>query len=124
MFTCLCALKSTPAYAEVLIKLIFVLFRKDYFLRTVVYCVLGNNYIVEADAAGMQRVAPLMVVAVPPAKGCNRNPAVNKQRIKQQIHPGLEGSADFHSTATGKIYWPIPTRVQTSTGIMVYRILV
>lgn len=124
MFTCLRALKSTPACAEVLIKLIFVLFGKDYFLRTVVYCVLGNNYIVEADAAGVQRVAPLMVVAVPPAKGCNRNPAVNKQRIQQQIHPGLEGSADFPQYRYRENILADTNQSPNLYRIMVYRILV
>ena len=61
--------------------LLFI-FREDYFLRTIVNCVLGNNYIIKADAAGVQGMAPIVFLAVPPTQSSDGHPTVNKQGVQ------------------------------------------
>ena len=65
------------------------LFRSDF------HDVVRDHHIVEADAACMERVIPDMVLAVDPAEGRNGDPAVDEDRVDQQVQPGLEGSADL-----------------------------
>ena len=57
--------------------------------------VFRNDDVVEADAAGMKRVAPFVFVPVQETQHHNGNPAVNEDGICQQIQPGLKGSPDL-----------------------------
>ena len=72
-----------------------LLFLKSYLFRSHVYHIIRDNHVVEADAAGVKRVAPFVFVPVQETQHHNGNPAVNEDGICQQIQPGLKGSPDL-----------------------------
>ena len=66
-------------------------FLKSNLFRSHVHYVIRDYYIVEADAAGVKRVAPFVFVPVQETQHHNGNPAINEDRIRQQVQPGLKG---------------------------------
>ena len=72
-----------------------LLFPESNLLRSNAYHILRNNHIIKTDAAGMQGVAPFMLIPVQEAQHHDGNPAVNKNRICKKIQPGFKGSADL-----------------------------
>ena len=86
---------AAPAGTTAIAISLFFFFCEHYFLRTVINSVLRHDDVIKADAAGVQRMTPFMIMTMPPAKSGDRNPAVDKQRIQKQVQPGFKRSTDL-----------------------------
>ena len=70
-------------------------FLKCNLLRSHIHHVIRDDHIVEADAAGMKRVAPFVFVPMQETEHHDGDPAVNEDGICQKIQPGFKGSANL-----------------------------
>ena len=56
----------TKRYSKQMFSLLFIP-NKNNFFRSIIYCILGDNHIIKANATSMQGVIPFMLIAMPPA---------------------------------------------------------
>lgn len=70
-------------------------FLKCNLLRSHIHHVIRDDHIVEADAAGMKRVAPFVFVPMQETEHHDGDPAVNENGIYQKIQPGFKRSANL-----------------------------